>query len=110
MAEQSTWQVEIAATAAAMIRGIKDTRIRGKILEAIEGLQQHPERGKPLVGELASYRSLREVGQHYRVIYQIEAEKITIYVVAVGIRKEGDKGDVYELTKKLLRLGLLPSP
>lgn len=107
MAEQSTWQVEITETAAAMIRDIKDTRIRGKILDAIAGLRQHPERGKPLVGELATYRSIRAVGQRYRILYQIEAEKITIYVVAVGIRKEGDKGDVYELTKKLLRLGLL---
>lgn len=107
MAEQSIWQVEITETAAAMIRDIKDTRIRGKILEAIAGLRQHPERGKPLVGELATYRSMRAVGQRYRILYQIEGEKITIYVVAVGLRKEGDKGDVYELTKKLLRLGLL---
>ena len=109
MAEQSTWQVEITETAAEMIRGIKDTHVRGKILEAIAGLQQHPERGKPMVGELASYRSLRAVGQRHRILYQIQAEKITVYVVAVGISKEGDRGDIYELTKKLLRLGLLPS-
>lgn len=30
-----------------------------------------------------------------------------VLVVALGIRKEGDKKDVYNLAKKLIRLGLL---
>lgn len=33
--------------------------------------------------------------------------QITVLVVALGIRKDGSKQDVYALAKKLLRLGLL---
>jgi len=37
----------------------------------------------------------------------MEAERVVVIVVALGIRKEGDKKDVYELAKKLAQLGLL---
>jgi len=57
--------------------------------------------------ELIGYRSVRVVGQRYRILYTIEAERVPVIVVALGIRKEGDKKDAYELAKKLLRLGLL---
>lgn len=30
-----------------------------------------------------------------------------VYVLAAGIRKEGDKKDIYQIVKKLLRAGLL---
>jgi mRNA interferase RelE/StbE len=61
------------------------------------------------VGELAGYRSLRAVGQRYRIIYKVEEAEITVYVVAAGLRKEGSKSDVYNLAKKLLKLAL-PEP
>jgi hypothetical protein len=35
---------------------------------------------------------------------------VTVYVVFVGIRKEGDKKDVYGLARRLPRFGLLESP
>ena len=54
-------------------------------------------------GELMGYRSIRAVGQRYRIIYRLDV----VFVVALGIRKEGDKANVYELAKKMLRLGLL---
>lgn len=46
-------------------------------------------------------------GQRYRIIYKVEDERVMVLVVALGIRKEGDKKDVYNLAKKLIRLGLL---
>jgi mRNA interferase RelE/StbE len=58
---------------------------------------------------LEGYRSLRAVGQRYRIIYKVEATKVIVTVVTVGIRKDGDKADVYALAKKLARLGLLDS-
>jgi len=61
----------------------------------------------PLTDELTSYRSVRAVGQRYRIIYKVEEQRVMILVVALGIRKEGDKKDIYELAKKLKRLGLL---
>jgi len=50
---------------------------------------------------------VRAVGQRYRIIYRVEDERVTVLVVALGIRKQGDKKDVYELAKKLLRSDLL---
>jgi len=35
---------------------------------------------------------------------------IIVYVVALGMRKEGDKRDIYALTRRLIRLGLLEPP
>jgi hypothetical protein len=34
-------------------------------------------------------------------------QKIIVLIVAIGIRKEGDKKEVYALAQKLARLGLL---
>ncbi len=53
-----------------MLEAIQDRRVRDKIRDRIDGLAQEPEKqGKPLTGELTGYRSLRAVGQRYRVIY-----------------------------------------
>lgn len=60
-----------------------------------------------MLGPLQGYRSLRVAGQRYRLIYKVECTIITVYVVAVGIRKEGDRGDIYALAQRLIRLGLL---
>ena len=78
------------------------------IRDRIDGLAQEPEKqGKPLTGELTGYRSLRAVGQRYRVIYRIEQGKVLVLVMALGIRMEGSGKDIYALAQKLLRLRLL---
>ena len=59
-----------------------------------------------LTGSLARYHSLRAAGQRYRVVYRIEADRVIVYVVLIGIRKEGSKADIYELAERLVRLGL----
>jgi mRNA interferase RelE/StbE len=60
-----------------------------------------------MIGERAGYRSLRAVGQRYRILYKVEAHRVIVSIVALGIRKDGDKADVYELAKRPVRLGLL---
>ena len=75
---------------------------------SLKRLEYEPEKqGKPLSDELAGYRSTRAVGQRYRILYKLEEEQVIVAVVALGIHKAGDKKDVYELAKKLARLGLL---
>jgi len=102
------WEILLTPTSKKMLGNIRDERVRRKIIESIDGLRQNPEmQGKPLISELKSYRSLRAVGQRYRIIYRLKKNKIIVVIVAVGLRKEGDKADVYQLTKKLLKLGLL---
>jgi mRNA interferase RelE/StbE len=107
----TTWRVELTKPAADQLAAISDARVRHQIARRIDELQTDPEkRGKPLLGELAGIYSLRAAGQRYRVLYRIERERVIVYVVALGIRKEGNKRDVYSLARRLLRLGLIDPP
>lgn len=69
---------------------------------------------KALTGPLRGY--YRICYSRYRAIYSVTREALAggdvryhvrIRFVAAGIRKEGDKKDVYRLAQKLLQLGLL---
>ncbi len=102
------WQVIIMPPAERHLLAILDQRIRKRLLERIAALAEEPEKqGKALTGELSGFRSIRAVGQRYRIIYRVEATRIEVLVVAVGLRRDGDRADIYALTKRLLRLGLL---
>jgi mRNA interferase RelE/StbE len=91
-----------------MLQDIADRRIREKIRDTIDRLAEEPEKqGKPLIGELSGYRTLRAAGQRFRIIFRIENRTVVVMVVAVGIRRDGSSRDVYTLAKKLVRLGLL---
>lgn len=104
----SEWRIIILPIAEKQLTAIKDTRIRESISKRINGLRNEPEKqGKPMIGELEGYRSIRAVGQRFRILYKITEETVVVSIVALGIRKEGDKADVYALAKKLMRLGLL---
>ena len=58
-------------------------------------------------GELAGLRSLRSSGQRYRIICRVERSRVLVLIVAVGIREQGSRRDVYELAQKLLRARLI---
>jgi mRNA interferase RelE/StbE len=103
-----TYEIFHAPRLKGMLEAISDRRVRAKLIERIDGLAEDPElQGKALTDELRGYRSLRAVGQRYRVIYRVERAKVTVVIVAAGIRKAGSREDIYELARKLLRLGLL---
>lgn len=57
------------------------------------------EFGKPLKGELKGYWKLR-IGE-YGVVYEIEKDKIIVYVIMVGYRRDNE---AYK--KAIIRLGL----
>lgn len=110
MADQR-WKLVVTKAAKRQLAEITDQRARDSLRETISALAYQPDvQGKPLVGELAGYRSIRAVGQRYRIIFKAEAGKVTVYVVSVGIRKEGSKSDVYEVARKLMRLALEKKP
>ncbi len=103
-----TYKIVIAPAALKMMKDITDRRIRDLIIKRTDDLKEDPEKqGKPLLGELSGYRSLRAAGQRYRIIYQVVKGKVLVYVSAVGIRREGSAGDIYNLAKKLIRLHLI---
>lgn len=102
------WNIVISPTAQKQLAHISDRRISRSIENTIDSLDTEPARkGKALIGELAGYRSIRSVGQRYRVIFKLHYDQRIVYVASVGIRKDGDKNDVYALAKKLIKAGLL---
>jgi mRNA interferase RelE/StbE len=102
------WHIKLTLPALKQLAAIKDTRVREGISRRIDALANDPNlQGKALSDELMGYRSIRAVAQRYRILYKLEKEQVIVVVVALGIRKAGDKKDVYELAKKLARLGLL---
>ena len=100
-----TYRIVLTSTALKLLEAIADRRIREKIRDRIDGLAHDPEQqGYPLGGTLAGIRSLRVVGQRYRILYRVERTKVLVIVFAVGLRKEGDRHDIYRLAEKLIRL------
>lgn len=99
------YKILFTAAAEIMLHGIADTRIQQKLLTRIQGLTREPfKQGKSLLAELSHYRSIRAVGQRYRIIYRLE--KTRVVIAAIEIRKEGSKKDIYHLAQKLVRQGL----
>lgn len=97
-------------TALEMLAGIGDRRIRQQMFDTSKRLEADPEKqGKPLREGLMGFRSLRVIGQRYRLIFSIDSEAGLVHVVAAGLRREGSRDDVYRLAQKLVRLGLAPS-
>ena len=102
------YRIRFTPTSEGMLGAIQDRRIQEKIRDRIERLREDPEKqGKPLAGELEGLRTLRAVGQRYRILYRIQQDLVIVVIVAVGIRQEGSKRDVYALARRLVRLGLL---
>ncbi len=101
------YKVLITDTCLALLEKIPDKKIRRRILNRIEGLSDEPDKqGKMLVKDLSGFRSIHAAGR-YRIIYKIDKQTVIIYILAAGIRKQGDKKDIYEIAKKLLNAGLL---
>jgi mRNA interferase RelE/StbE len=72
-------------------------------LTRIEKLKDEPDKqGKALSEELSGYRSIRAVGQRYRIIYRLEQNQVVVVIVGVGRRKEEDTRDVYAVTQDLI--------
>ena len=101
------YRILITDTCLRLLEKIPNKKIQRSILDRIQKLSDEPEKqGKKLVKDLAGFRSLHAAGR-YRIIYKIEKRTVTIYVLAAGIRKEGDKKDIYKIAKKLLDAGLM---
>ncbi len=101
------YRVFITETCISLINKLSDKKIQRTILDRIEQLSEEPDKqGKNLVQDLSGFRSVHAAGR-YRIIYMIDKKTVIVYVLAAGIRKEGDKKDIYKIAKKLLNAGLL---
>ena len=108
MSADRAFAITWAETALKLVEAIPDQRIRRLITQRADQLARSPEQqGKPLIGELTGFRTVPAVGQRYRIVYRVERRDVTVLIVAVGRRRSGDRSDIYELARKLLRQGLL---
>ena len=97
-----SWTVFFTSESEKMLLGIQDRRIRRLIMSKAMGLKTNPDlQGKPLTGEMAGLRSVRAVGQRHRIIYELFPDAHEVWIIAVGIRKAGNRDDIYELAKRL---------
>lgn len=97
------YEIQLTPLALEMLTSVKVQRHQKSLSDRIDKLKTDPDKqGKPLVDKLKGYLSVRAVGQRYRIIYKVEVERVVVLVVGVGLRKEGDKGDIYTLLQKLL--------
>ena len=103
MEQDLKYQVVLTKQATKLFKKIKDRREQKLLLAKLEKLKYNPEgQGKALIKELSGYRSVRAVGQRYRIVYQIQKDKVLVTVISIGRRKEGDQKDIYTITKKII--------
>lgn len=99
----SAFTVELNSDAEADLLAIDDTRTRRAISEGLLRLEEEPaKRGKPLQNDLKGYYRIKVAGGRYRAVYSVAVTQGVVSVVVIGIRKEGDKHDVYRVASKRL--------
>lgn len=76
-------------------------RVQASLMSKLAVLRSEPHYGKPLRGPLERYRSIPS--GRYRIIYRYESETDVVWVVAIGIRKAGNRDDIYARASRLLR-------
>jgi mRNA interferase RelE/StbE len=102
------WQIIISPVAQKQLGAIKDTRVQQALENAIDSLEIDPDkRGKPLTGKLAGSFSIRVYAQRHRIIYKLQLSSKEVVVLALGLRKEGDRADIYSLVERLISKGFL---
>lgn len=97
------YEIEFIPLAIKLLKKVKDQKEQKILQEKILKLKIEPEKqGKPLTGPFKGYRSIRAVGQRYRIVYRVDHSRIIVIIVGVGMRREGDRQDVYSLLEREL--------
>jgi len=98
------YRIELTPLALEMLAEVNDQRHKQGLTNRIEKLKSEPEKqGKALGDILKGYRSVRAVSQRYRVIYKVDRDGVLVLVVGVGIRRQGNRNDIYALLERLLQ-------
>lgn len=80
-----TYSLSIKQSAAKALAKIEGED-RQRIINAIDLLKTNPAAGSVLKGEFSGLRRIR-VG-NYRVVYEVQDEKLVILVIRIGHRRE----------------------
>ena len=102
------YQIAILPEAESQLRQITDQRVARQIANRIRGLRESSEQqGRALWGELSGHRRVGAASGRYRVVYRVSRDRLEVTVVAVGIRREGSKRDVYRLAYRMAKRGFV---
>ncbi|MCX5796331.1 MAG: type II toxin-antitoxin system RelE/ParE family toxin [Elusimicrobia bacterium] len=82
------YRIELSPAARGVYQRLhqRDRRLFDRVDQVLRELAQDPFLGKPLKGELAGKRSYR-LGP-YRIIYAVFAQRLLVYVLDIGHRRE----------------------
>ena len=73
------YTIRLTPLALDMLAAVKDRREQEKLGERINQLKIEPEKqGKALVDNLSGFRSVRAVGQRYRIVYIVLSIKLSV--------------------------------
>lgn len=98
------YRIELTPLALEMLAEVNDQRHRQGLTNRIEKLKSEPEKqGKPLGDILKGYRSVRALGQRYRIIYKVDRNLVVVLVVGVGLCSQGNRSDIYATIERLLQ-------
>jgi mRNA interferase RelE/StbE len=102
------WDIFILPHARRLLEKVRDQRMRNLIDKVISKLAYDPDKqGKPMSGKLVGHRSIRAVGQRFRILYRLDRGSVRVLVVMVGLRREGSRDDVYAEAERLFDQGTL---
>jgi mRNA interferase RelE/StbE len=102
------WRVVVLPVAKKHLASIKDSRVQQGLKNALNRLREEPDkRGKALRQDLLGFRSLRAMGERYRIVYQVVDQEHKVNIVTVGIRKEGSSQDAYNIASQLRNSGAI---
>jgi mRNA-degrading endonuclease RelE of RelBE toxin-antitoxin system len=105
-------RVEWTSRAIDALKKVGSASVRKRIYQKVQALltSERPEQiGKPLQGDLSGL--YRITHGRYRIVYDVRRVRrggktvllVRVRILHVGIRKAGDKADVYAQLAKLLR-------
>ena len=98
------YRIKLTPLALEMLAEVNEQRHREGLTNRIEKLKSEPEKqGKPLGDILKGYRSVRAVGERYRIIYKVDRNLVVVLVVGVGLRRQGNRSDIYATIERLLQ-------
>jgi mRNA interferase RelE/StbE len=96
------YEVQFEPDALRMLGAISDRRIRALITRRASRLVEEPEKqGKPLSRSMSGFRTVRVVGQRYRIIYRVDRNRELVQVIALGLRRGSGKKDVYSMAERV---------
>lgn len=86
MASSERYRIELKASAAKSIERLPDRRVRQRVIERIARLAENPR--PPGCVRLSGSTAYRVRQGTYRIVYEIEDERLVVIIVRVAHRRD----------------------